>query len=165
MLDAFLAFARGDQMEDAVETDPVALVREVRAQMERSGNAVMLDIPAGTAPETRVMLRYQAVCRALQNLLNNAAHYGDTVRLSLRLLPKTCEFIVEDDGPGIPAERREDVKKPFLRLDESRNLNKGGGVGLGLSIAQDVAHAHGGTLELGDSVELGGLKAILRLPR
>lgn len=165
MLDAFLAFARGDQMEDAVSTDPVALAREVVEQMERSGNDVSLHLPKASRETQNVMLRHQAVCRALQNLLNNAAHYGDTTMLTLRLLPKTCEFIVEDDGPGIPEKRREDVKKPFLRLDESRNLNKGGGVGLGLSIAQDVAHAHGGTLELGESAPLGGLKAVLRLPR
>ncbi len=165
MLDAFLAFAKGDQMEDPVAADPAQIVRDIVTQTERSGASISFSLPSEQDGHAEVMLRYQSVSRALQNLINNAAHYGGVVKVSLKLLPKTCEFIVEDDGPGIPEERREDVKKPFLRLDTSRNLNKGGGVGLGLSIAQDVAHIHGGNLELGESADMGGLKATLRLPR
>ncbi|QHQ34857.1 ATP-binding protein [Algicella marina] len=165
MLDAFLDFAKGDHGEEPIFADTVALARDVADRSRRGGAEIDLRLPDHRPADASVMLRYNATCRALQNLVGNSLNYGSEVRLSLRLLPKTCEFIVEDDGPGIPEDKRDEVKKPFLRLDNSRNLNKGGGVGLGLSIAQDVAHAHGGTLELGDSSDLGGLKATLRLPR
>jgi two-component system osmolarity sensor histidine kinase EnvZ len=69
---------------------------------------------------------------------------------------------IDDDGPGIPAERREDVFKPFVRLDEARNVDEGGS-GLGLAIARDIARAHGGDVLLSDS-PLGGLRATVRVP-
>jgi two-component system osmolarity sensor histidine kinase EnvZ len=75
------------------------------------------------------------------------------------------EFVIEDDGPGIPAEAREAAFRPFTRLDEARNQDKGGSVGLGLSIALDVARVHGGTVLLDRSEGMGGLKAVVRLPR
>lgn len=164
MLDAFLAFARGEREEEPTRCEPVEIAREIAASFERGGSALDLVLP--TEPtQQHATLRKSGVMRAVQNLLNNAAHYGEKIRLTLKLMPKTCEFIIEDDGPGIPEDRREDVFKPFLRLDASRNLNKGGGVGLGLSIALDIAHAHGGALELSTSKDLGGLRATLRLPR
>jgi len=83
------------------------------------------------------------------------------VRLGARAL--TC--VVEDDGPGIPEADRARALQPFTRLDAARRSNPAGNVGLGLSIALDVARSHGGSLELGESAELGGLKATLRIPR
>ena len=74
-------------------------------------------------------------------------------------------FVVEDDGPGIPEHQREDAQKPFTRLDAARNQDAGSGVGLGLSIASDIARQHGGYLELLDSADLGGLWVALVLPR
>ena len=164
MLDAFLAFARGDQAEEMVEALPAEIAADLAAQAERGGIALDLETHVETPDAPIMRLRHSAVCRAVQNLINNAAHYGTKVKLTLRLLPKTCEFIVEDNGPGIPGDQRDKVTRPFVRLDESRNLNKGGGVGLGLSIAQDVARSHGGALELGES-PMGGLRAVIRLPR
>ena len=163
MLDEFLAFARGDQSEDMVVSRPAAIVTDLAARMQRGG--VETDFQIDGDEDAEVMMRESAIRRSLQNLLNNAAHYGDKVRLSVKLLPKTCEFSVEDNGPGIPVESREEVTRPFARLDKSRNQNKGGGVGLGLSIAQDVARSHGGALELSKSADLGGLRAVLRIPR
>ena len=74
-------------------------------------------------------------------------------------------FTVEDDGPGVPPEQYGEVMRPFTRLDTARNQDKGGGVGLGLAIAQDVARSHGGVLELDESADLGGLKCVFRIPR
>jgi len=71
-------------------------------------------------------------------------------------------ILVEDDGPGIPEDRREEAFRPFHRLDQGRNLQKGGS-GLGLAIARDIARAHGGDITL-DQSAMGGLKAIIRLP-
>jgi two-component system osmolarity sensor histidine kinase EnvZ len=72
---------------------------------------------------------------------------------------------VEDDGPGIDADRQDEAMRPFTRLESSREQNSGGHVGLGLAIAADVARNHGGMLALGRSARLGGLRAELRLPR
>ncbi len=165
MLDEFLAFARGDQLEDVVTVDAVEFVDDIVEMTRRSGKQISLSCSIEDPESKELSLRKGAVQRAVQNLINNAAHYGTRVRLSLRLLAKTVEFVVEDNGPGIPKDAREAVMRPFARLDASRNQNKGGGVGLGLSIAQDVARSHGGVLELGDSADLGGLKACLRIPR
>ncbi|MNT78323.1 Sensor protein CpxA [compost metagenome] len=70
--------------------------------------------------------------------------------------------MIDDDGPGIPADYRDDVFKPFFRLDEARNLDASG-TGLGLAIARDIARSHGGNVTLSDS-PLGGLRATVRVP-
>ena len=98
-------------------------------------------------------------------MVGNALKYGDAVEVTLEASEYRFSVIVEDDGPGIPDDQREEVFKPFHRLDPARNMDAGGGSGLGLSIALDAARAHGGDIELGRSSELGGLKATLFLPR
>ena len=103
--------------------------------------------------------------RALENLLGNAVRYGSRGEIGYVLTERTLRLVVEDDGPGIPEPRREEALLPFTRLDTARDPNKGGGVGLGLSIAADIARTHGGTLRLGKSASLGGLKAELVLAR
>jgi two-component system osmolarity sensor histidine kinase EnvZ len=106
-----------------------------------------------------------AVGRALDNLIGNAVRYGTRAEVSLYLTERAARFVVEDDGPGIPAQQREEALRPFTRLDAARNQDRGTGVGLGLSIAADVARQHGGTLRLGASERLGGLKAELVIAR
>lgn len=163
LVDEFLAFARGDAMEEPEETDPARLVQEVVQDARRAGQAVDLgpvDWPGGT-----LRLRPQAVRRALENLLGNAARHADRALVSLGHSDRQVRLTVEDDGPGIAPEARGAALEPFRRLDAARDPNRGGGVGLGLSIAADVARSHGGTLRLGDSEALGGLRADLMLAR
>ncbi len=91
--------------------------------------------------------------------------YGDQVALSATLSEKHLQIIVEDNGPGIPKTERENALKPFVRLDQSRNQDNSGGVGLGLAIVADVARSHGGTVQLSESEKLGGLKVTFTIPR
>lgn len=163
LVDEFLAFARGDAMEEPEETDPVQLVQQVVQDARRAGQVVDLgpvDWPGGT-----LRLRPQAVRRALENLLGNAARHASRAMVSLGHGERQVRLTVEDDGPGIAPEARGAALEPFRRLDAARDPNRGGGVGLGLSIAADVARSHGGTLRLGDSEALGGLRADLVLAR
>jgi two-component system osmolarity sensor histidine kinase EnvZ len=163
MIDEFLAFARGDAMEEAEPVDPVALARGVVEAAQRGGTPVRLAAPAADAAP--VALRPQAVTRALENLVGNAARFGTQVLVTVAPGERHLRLVVEDDGPGIPRDRRDEAMQPFARLDAARDPNRGGGVGLGLSIAADVARSHGGELVLGDSPALGGLRAELVLAR
>lgn len=165
MLGEFLAFARGDGMETAEPTDPFDLAARVAENARRAGTPVELRETNETPRARLVEMRPLAVGRAVQNLVGNATRHGSRVILSVRLRPKALDFVVEDDGPGIAPADRVRALSPFTRLDAARSQNKDGNVGLGLSIALDIARGHGGNLELGDSEELGGLRATLRLPR
>lgn len=162
LVDEFLSFVRGDAMEEPEEADPAALVAEAMERARRMGQAVTLGPCSGAG---RVRLRPQAILRALDNLVGNAVRYGSRAEVSFTLTEKSLRFSVEDDGPGIPPERRDEALLPFTRLDAARDPNRGGGVGLGLSIAADIARSHGGTLRLGESAALGGLRADLVLAR
>lgn len=163
LLDAFLVYVRDDALEEEAElVDPVPLVRAVIEDGRRAGRAVTLHAVdgAGEAP-----LRTVAVRRAMENLIGNAVRYGTRAEVSLAVFDRSIRITVEDDGPGIPRDRREEALKPFTRLDQARNQDRGSGVGLGLAITADIARSHGGTLRLGDSERLGGLKAELVLAR
>jgi two-component system osmolarity sensor histidine kinase EnvZ len=116
--------------------------------------------------DVSVPLRPLAVRRALDNLIGNALRYGGTqAQVSVALTDRTLRITVEDDGPGIPADKREEAMRPFTRLDPARNQNKGTGVGLGLAIVADIARLHGGVLRLSDSPTLGGLRADIVMAR
>ncbi len=163
LVDEFLAFARGDAMEEAQRVNPMALVTQAVENAKRAGHSVSLGTCNGAAAE--VALRPQAVSRALDNLIGNAVRFGSRAVVSLAFTERTVRLTVEDDGPGIPKDRRDEAMQPFVRLDDARNPNRGGGVGLGLSIAADIARSHGGSLRLGSSTDLGGLRADLVLAR
>jgi two-component system osmolarity sensor histidine kinase EnvZ len=163
MIDDFLDFARGDAADEPGPAAPAAIARRVVANAARLGREVALELGAGT--ETPVALREGAVERALDNLVQNALRYGRRVALAVAAGDRRIVFSVEDDGPGIPPERRNEALSPFARLDPARNQDAGGGAGLGLAIAADVARSHGGRLTLSESAALGGLRAELVLPR
>lgn len=162
LLTAFLDFARSDALDDPEEVDVLALARQVAEDAGRMGGRVELVLPDAVPLSA---LRPGAVRRALSNLLTNALRYGSRARLSLTVMDRSLRFTVEDDGPGIAPGDRDRAVRPFARLDEARNQNRGGGVGLGLAIANDVARSHGGNLRLSDSADLGGLRVDLVLAR
>jgi two-component system osmolarity sensor histidine kinase EnvZ len=157
MIDAYLAFARGEGGEAPQRTDLAQMLRDVVDGLPGS-QAVALD--AGAPIE--IELRPIAMRRCLGNLIGNALRYGQAVRVTASWRQRVATVIIDDDGPGIPADSREAVFRPFFRLDPSRNAATGG-VGLGLSIAQDIAHGHGGEIDLRDS-PMGGLRVVLTLP-
>lgn len=161
MLDAFLDFARGEAQEDAVRTDPADVVRDAVVRAQR-GNMPVVEGEIESTGD--VLIRRDAVARALDNLIGNAVRYGKRAIVSVSADETSAFFVVDDDGPGIPPELRAEAQKPFTRLDQARNQNSGSGVGLGLSISADIARSHGGTLLLETSPNLGGLRAILVIP-
>ncbi len=158
MLEDYLAFARGDAGETAVETDIRSLLEELKSDAERQGHQTGLTVEG----DPLVVIRPDAFRRLLTNLVSNAARYGDRIAIRATHDARYLIVMVDDDGPGIPPDQREEVFRPFFRLDEARNVD-GGGTGLGLAIARDIARAHGGDIMLTDS-PLGGLRATVRLP-
>ena len=163
LLTTFLDFARSDALDDPEPVDLLALAREAGGDAARLGRGEVALVLPGKAPV--VALRPQAVRRALGNLLSNALRYGTQARLSLAIMDRSVRFTIEDDGPGIAPEDRAEAVRPFARLDQARNQDRGSGVGLGLAIANDIARGHGGTMRLSDSEDLGGLRVDLVLAR
>jgi two-component system osmolarity sensor histidine kinase EnvZ len=161
MLDEYLDFARGEGGEQSAPTDLVDLAQDTAsAAAGAHDGAGRVSVEA---PDVLVMdVKRKALRRCLSNLIENALKYGNDVRLTVERDEVFARLIVDDDGPGIPPERREEAFRPFHRLDEGRNLQTGGS-GLGLSIARDIARAHGGEILL-DKSPLGGLRATIRLP-
>jgi two-component system osmolarity sensor histidine kinase EnvZ len=165
MLDSFLDFARGDALEETQAVDPCDLARNTVGNARREGVRIELACLFDPDKGKDVQLRPVAMGRALQNLVGNAARHSTEVRLSVQLNARRLDFIVEDNGPGIAPSDYARALAPFSRLDGARNLNSSNSTGLGLSIALDVARSHGGNLELSGSPDMGGLRAVLHLPR
>lgn len=159
MLDGYLAFVRGEAAEGAAPTDIRALLEDFRVDAERTGHFATLAVEGDPV----VSVRPQAFRRLLGNLVANAARYGDRIEIHAVHDATDLTVTVDDDGPGIPEEMREEVFKPFLRLDPARNQDDHAGTGLGLAIARDIARGHGGDIKLGES-PLGGLRATVRVP-
>ena len=160
MLDDYLAFARGEGGEESENTDLGEMVRDTvaAAAKTRPGREVPV-----VGPEHLILsVKRAALRRCLTNLVDNGLKHGKRVVVNLARDERFAEIMVDDDGPGIPENRREEAFRPFTRLDEGRNLQTGGS-GLGLAIARDIARAHGGDIVLSKSA-LGGLKATIRLP-
>jgi two-component system osmolarity sensor histidine kinase EnvZ len=158
MLEAYLAFARGDLGEQSAPTDMAAFLEELKLDAERNGHkaSVVLHGPP------IVTVRPAAFKRCLGNLVSNAARFAPSIAITGHRDHRWLTVTIDDDGPGIPPAMREEVFKPFLRLDDARNQDEGG-TGLGLAIARDIARSHGGDIMLGDS-PLGGLRATVRVP-
>jgi two-component system osmolarity sensor histidine kinase EnvZ len=158
MLEDYLAFAQGDAGETTETVDVPGLLAEIAETARRGGNRV----ETGFEGEPQALLRALGFRRCVSNLVGNAGKHGNRIELRARHADGWLTVTVDDDGPGIPAEEREAVFRPFYRLDRGRNVDAGGS-GLGLAIARDIAINHGGDVILADS-PLGGLRAILMIP-
>jgi len=157
MIDAYLAFARGEGAEPQQPTDLAAMLRDIVDGLP-GGGAVTLKTDGPLA----LTVRPVAMRRCLANLIGNAVRYAKRVTVEAGWHQRTVAIVIDDDGPGIPVEQREEVFRPFVRLDPSRNTETGG-VGLGLTVAREIAHGHGGEINLEDS-PMGGLRVVLTLP-
>ena len=159
MIDSTLAFVRDDaRREPRMLVDLGALVEGVCENASDAGGAVVF-LPRR---DIDVLGRPNAIARAVANLVDNAVKYGGAARAALVREPGRVVVVVDDDGPGIPTEERENVFAPFYRLERSRNRDTGG-VGLGLAVARTVAREHGGDVTLAN-IDGGGLRARLELP-
>ena len=158
MLEAYLAFARGDSGENAQPTDMAQALEELRSDAERNGHTATVSFHGLPV----VTVKPASFKRCLGNLVSNAARHANAIAITGHRDHRYLTVTVDDDGTGIPREMREEVFKPFLRLDDARNQDEGG-TGLGLAIARDIARSHGGDITLGDS-PMGGLRAAVRIP-
>jgi two-component system osmolarity sensor histidine kinase EnvZ len=158
MLEDYLAFAQGDAGEASESVDVPALLDEIAESARRTGDVV----ETGFDGEPRALVRALGFRRCIANLVGNAAKHANRIELKARHAEGWLKVTVDDDGPGIPADERENVFRPFYRLDPGRNVDAGG-TGLGLAIARDIAISHGGDVILADS-PLGGLRAVLMIP-
>ncbi|AZO53316.1 MAG: two-component sensor histidine kinase [Mesorhizobium sp.] len=158
MLEGYLAFARGEASEDPGRFD-------LEAYFQKLGEEARLrkcKLSTTLSGDPTVHVRPNAFARLLSNVIGNAFRYAKTVEVTANHGRGSLLVTIDDDGPGIPADRREEVFKPFVRLDEARNLDASG-TGLGLSIARDIARSHGGDITLDDS-PMGGLRAVIKVP-
>lgn len=161
MIEGYLNFVRGEGHEKSTSTDIVGLLENVTMAIKRQGTDVSF-VNERDKP-FYMMIRPVALKRCLMNILSNASKFADFIWITLNINDdKSIEITVEDNGPGISAEDKENVFRPFYRVEDSRNPETGG-IGLGLPIAMDIIHAHGGEIMLGDSRH-GGLLVHIILP-
>jgi len=163
LTEAVLSAARSGPGEEKRRVDLATLIESVCDDLIELNLPVTVDIQ-GLAPSS---CRPNEIRRAMRNLIENAVRYGGSARVSLKTDPDFFVATVEDDGPGIPENRLEEVFEPFVRLEESRN-NATGGSGLGLTLTRSIAREHGGDVVLENRRSGGniiGLRASLRLPR
>jgi len=162
MLNEYLDFARGEGGEQSTPGDLSDLARDAAAAGAGALGMEQVNVSVEAPGPVMLDVKPKALRRCLTNLIENALKYGRQAKVTVVLDDRFARMIVDDDGPGIPAERREEAFRPFHRLDEGRNLQAGGS-GLGLAIARDIARSHGGDIIL-DKSPMGGLRATIRLP-
>ncbi|MDE0334121.1 MAG: ATP-binding protein [Defluviicoccus sp.] len=158
LVEEYLAFAAGEGTEAVVNADVAPILDEVVSGARRDG----VDVDFRAQPGLVIPIRPNAFRRCLTNVISNAVRHAEHVSVRARRTRDTIEIVVDDDGPGIPETAREDVFKPFYRVDDSRNPGTGG-TGLGLTIARDVIRGHGGDIRIETAPE-GGVRARLRVP-
>lgn len=159
MLNGYLSFVRGEGDENAQEVDIKSLVQNLCAKFKIEHKKLKF---RSNVKEKIMVIKEQALKRALSNVIANACRYGKKVEVAVEVVDKKVTILVDDDGPGIPQDKREDVFRAFYRLEESRNKETGG-VGLGLAITRDIIASHGGKIMLSDS-KMGGLRVKIELP-
>ena len=160
MIDGYLTFARGEGSESLSKINLASLIEEIISTERRDGSLINFVNKSKTIKS--VTLRPQAIKRAITNLIINSKKYAEKVRVELEYNLEHAIITIDDNGPGIAPEHRDDAFKAFFRLDPSRNTDTGG-TGLGLTIAKDIVQSHGGDLLLSEA-SLGGLRATLTLP-
>ncbi|MDP6692049.1 MAG: ATP-binding protein [Alphaproteobacteria bacterium] len=158
MIEGYLAFARGAAGERAVDMDVNAVLHEAVGDARRNG----IEVAFTADGDLQGHLRPLSLKRCIANLLGNAQRYAESCAVAARRDGDMIEITVDDDGPGIPEEKREAAFRPFYRLENSRNPSTGG-VGLGLAITRDTVRNQGGDVVL-DEAPQGGLRAVIRLP-
>ena len=160
MIDGYLEFARNEREEQMVDASLFKLLQQAAKSSDPDGKKIFIAIPPDNLPVFPIQV--QSIRRALINLFTNAIRYAGKANVKIQIFDDHSEIIIDDNGPGIPRDKREEVVLPFTRLESSRN-SKTGGTGLGLSIAKNAALTHGGELILEDS-PLGGLRVRFLLP-
>ena len=160
MIDGYLTFARGEGSESLSKINLASLIEEIISTERRDGSLINFVNKSKTIKS--VTLRPQAIKRAITNLIINSKKYAETVKVEFEYNSEHAIITIDDNGPGIKPEHRDDVFKAFFRLDPSRNTDTGG-TGLGLTIAKDIIQSHGGDLLLSEA-SLGGLRATITLP-
>ncbi|GBE43408.1 MAG TPA: HAMP domain-containing protein [Rhizobiales bacterium] len=160
MLEDYMAFAKGDSSEKSSQVNIRHLLQEIRNQTGRENTVITLKLPgdAVVAP-----LRQHAFKRAVTNVVSNAVRFSQNITIRVAKTKNWLTLRIDDDGPGIPEAEREEVFRPFYRLDDARGQDTGTNTGLGLSIARDIVRSHGGDITLKQS-KMGGLQAIIRVP-
>jgi len=156
MLNEYLEFSRNQKSEDTETVDINSLIADVVKKYNNKKIKTNFD------SDTKIHLRQNTFKRCLGNLIDNSLSYGNEVQVSTKKTIKDLIIFIDDDGPGIPKNEYEKVIKPFYRIDKSRGQNKSG-VGLGLSIANDIIRSHGGSISLDES-PLNGLRVKISLP-
>jgi len=156
MLNEYLEFSRNQKSEDTEETSINNLITDVIKKYDSK------KVDFNYKEDWKINLRYNAIKRCLGNLVDNALAYGNKVQISLKKNFNSLSIFIDDDGPGIPEKEYQNVLKPFYRIDESRGQNKSG-VGLGLSITNDIISSHGGSISFEKS-PLNGLRVTIFLP-
>jgi two-component system osmolarity sensor histidine kinase EnvZ len=158
MLEDYLSFVRGDGNEKAVPLKVSEAVASVASTLNRNAHQVEIR----TMPSLVLPLKPNAFRRLISNVLGNAVKFAKKVVVTGEVTGGRLWIYVDDDGPGIPVDRREDAFRPFVRLDGARNMDQSGS-GLGLAIALDIAQAHGGDINL-ESSAMGGLRVAVKIP-
>ena len=161
MIDAYLSFAAGEGEEPTEDTDLQKMLERITAQT-RNAHGFDVTLTPPSPPIPIFPLRRKAMRRAVENVISNAIAFSSRAEISVRYRNDEVTVTIDDNGAGIPVERRADALRPFVRLETSRNRQTGG-TGLGLSITNDIILGHGGELTLDDS-PLGGLRVIMKLP-
>jgi signal transduction histidine kinase len=155
MAEATLSFAKDDaNKEKTRDTHIKALIDSIAADLQDLGQDVSVAVAPGTPENLSYRCRLFALKRAIRNLIENAVRYGERARVTLTQTDSTITITIEDDGPGIPEDNLGRVFEPFVRLENSRNTETGG-IGLGLAIARNIIHAHGGEIHLKNNTDKG----------
>ena len=162
LINEFLDFSKYGSVDETDQVNVLNLIKEISNNSSRISGKLTIGVLPDELED--VPLKPLSIKRSIENIINNAEKWAENVILSLIVRNRILIFRIDDDGPGIPLNKRDEAIKPFTKLDVARNQDYGGGVGLGLAISADIARSHGGELNLEESTELGGLRVELQIP-